>query len=93
MALRAKLGALAYDAAGLTPAAAPLVAALLRDLTAANGASAAIKSCTAVSAHDKGAVHYQVGLAIRRGPGTVAPNAFPPCARAMPWNIAYPTFI
>lgn len=60
-AVHTQLGAMDYDAAGLTPEAAPLIAVLLKDLAAAGRARAAAEQGNAGRAGDDAAVHYQVG--------------------------------
>lgn len=63
--LRRQLGALAYDAAALTPAAAPLVAALLADLVRATDSYQEVKGRAGDAGAAAQSAGYQVGS--RRG--------------------------
>lgn len=74
--LRRQLGALAYDAAALTPAAAPLVAALLADLVRATDSYQEVKG----RAGDAGAAAQNAGYQVRRHRAT----RVLPAARAGP---------
>lgn len=64
-ALRRQLGALAYDAAGLSPAAAPLVAALLADLVRATDSYRDLKAHEG----DAGQAAQTAGYQVRRAQG------------------------
>ena len=81
--LRRQLGALAYDAAALTPAAAPLVAALLADLVRATDSYQELKG----RAGDAGAAAQNAGYQVRwaaRRPGQPASDAGQAGGRALP---------
>ena len=61
-AVRRRLAALAYDAGGLTPAAAPLVATLLDELGRASGAYRTLQAqCSDAGKASQGS-QYQVGV-------------------------------
>lgn len=63
--LHSQLRSLAYDTAGLTPAAAPLVAALLRDLVKATDSYRAVNEHASDAGRTSQTLQYQVmhGLA------------------------------
>lgn len=67
--LRRQLGALAYDAAGLTPAAAPLVAALLSDLVRATDGYREQQARAGGADQAAQTVQYQVGAGLGAGGG------------------------
>ena len=64
-ALRRQLGGLQYDAGGLTPAAAPLVAALLGDLLKASGSYRSLQAQAGDAGQAAQTLQYQVRLTRR----------------------------